>query len=724
MAQQSDIQKEQSEILKLPPLREDLQIEAGLPDDSGTPTWTIYDPPAHKYYRIDWTAFECLARFRNSQNAEELIRRVNEETTLNIDESVVKDLINFLSSHQLLRVNTPEAVGRFGALRRAKNSSAWKKALHGYLFFTVPLFHPQNFLESALPLVRPLLGQRFVMIMLIMLAAGLYLTAKRFDEFIGTFSAYFNLEGVLLVIITTIFVKALHELGHAFVATKHGVKVPVIGAAFIVMCPVLYTETTGAWQLSDRRKRVQIAAAGIMTEIALAAIALWAWHIFPEGPGRSMAFFVAFVSLAGSLLVNLNPLMKFDGYYLLSDALGIENLQDRACAFAKWRLRRLLWGWRDEAPEELPLKRERFFQLFGFALWIYRFFLFAGIALLLHALFFPPLNVILMSIELGVFIGLPVWKEIRVWWKERHKMRRSLPAALTISAAVLLMLAFVLPVQGHVTVPAVMHNTPYAYIFPPVSGKIEALNIHPGKHVEKGEVLAVLISRKLEQQLSVKKLEFKKMTDTRRRVQASRSLSLELRTLDEKIDALHQKIEGLKSQKERLVLKAPFSGIAVDLLSDLHKGRYINEKQRIATLIRKESKAFAGYIDEQNRERLPPGSTGIFYPDISLLGLVKVKVSKIEENNTGTLAWPELATSYGGPLAIDTSSDNKTGNQSLVPRKSLYLVKVEPVPDENNQIRMPENMVRGVIKLEAQKQSPLLMFLKRLVSVFIREISF
>jgi len=158
---------------------------------------------------------------------------------------------------------------------------------------------------------------------------GLFFTARQWDQFTTTFMHFFTLEGFIFYAITLTLIKALHELGHAYTARHFGVRVPIIGVAFLVMFPILYTDTTDAWRLTDKRKRLLIDSGGIIVELSIAAISLFLWSFLPDGPARSAAFFAATTSWVLSLMVNLNPCMRFDGYYLLGDLFGIQNMQAR-----------------------------------------------------------------------------------------------------------------------------------------------------------------------------------------------------------------------------------------------------------------------------------------------------------------------------------------------------------------------------------------------------------
>src|SRR5690606_11708462 len=124
-----------------------------------------------------------------------------------------------------------------------------------------------------------------------------------------------SLEGFLLYGLTLVLVKSAHELGHALVSQRLGCRVASMGVAFLVMFPVLYTDTTDAWKLQSRRDRLRIVTAGVRTELYLALIATFLWGVLPDGSLRSAAFFIATTSWVTSVLVNISPFMRFDGYY-------------------------------------------------------------------------------------------------------------------------------------------------------------------------------------------------------------------------------------------------------------------------------------------------------------------------------------------------------------------------------------------------------------------------
>ena len=706
-----------NENLPLPSLNPMLKLYKGLDKADGTPTWTLHHPVSNKYFQIGWAEFECLARFHRYNDTDSLIEAVNKETTVKIDRDDVKSLIIFLHNNALVAGSDSLAQPP-----EIKKQSLWLKILHHYLFFTLPLFRPQGFLNKSHNYVRPFLSRPFLTFSYGLLIVMLLLTMQRADEFLHTFFQLFSAEGAIMIAVLFMGVKIFHELGHAYTATKYNVPIPHMGVAFIVLYPILYTETTGAWRLESRRARIHIGLAGIATELVIAAYALLLWNILPPGPLQSMAFGVVAISLIGSLLVNLNPLMRFDGYYVLSDALGIENLHSRAIAFARWRLRKLLFNLDDPVPEEgVSEDRQGFLIWLGFAVMIYRFFLFLGIALLVYYMFFQPLGLILMIVELAWFIGLPIWKEVLIWGERSHEIMRRPRAIVNASVLIAILVFTALPVQSTVTIPAVMHAAKHRSVYSPVPAYIKEINFKDGDRFSTGDVLARLESAPLKRDLTLATLQLENLKSIKRREQTDSELYRERRgALEDEIKAAQENLESLKRQEEQLIITAEFDGMIRDLSPEIHPGRNVNPGQLLFQTVKTDEIKVTGYLNEDQLARVKKGNTGVFHPDYSLTQGQNVKISEISDVNVQTLDWKELSSVYSGPIASEFFSENQ-GAQGIFPRQSLYKVEFTTAQSAEKTIKKQWLIEKGQVKLEAEHASMAHTFFKRLSGLIVRE---
>lgn len=691
--------------IKLPRLAGGIKLSAAGTGADGAPRWRLYHAPAHKYYQLGWSEFECLARFQDCADGQTLKDKVEAETSLKISVEDVLALITFLSQNGLVSgvesqpaEHKPRPVMPF-----------WKKLVHHYLFFTIPLIKPERFLRKTYPYARALLGKTAFVISMIVLALATILTLGRIDEFTHTFFSFFSLEGIILIGVTFFLIKIVHELAHAYTAHKHGVAVPHMGLAFMVMYPVLYTETTQAWRLSSREDRMEIGLAGIRIELMLAAFALLLWNILPAGIPQSLAFGVVAISLIGSLLINLNPLMRFDGYFVFSDYLGIENLHAQGFANARWWIRKTLFGLDDPAPEPNE-KRRRFLSGFGLATLIYRFFLFLGIALLVYHIFFKPLGLIMMVIELLWFIILPVYSELKIWWKRRIDILARPRGKALIMAALILLVFALIPSAAPITAPAMLHHANLRALYAPAPAIIDDILVTNDQHVNEGEPLIRLSSASLRKDLDLSKARLEALISEKRQLQSSPSLAKErLALMDAELSAENDKLDSLTQREKDLLIKAPFSGIVRDLDKRFHKGMTLGTNQLLLHIFNPATPEVSAYITQDDLHRIQSGNPAFFRPSGTWTGRQAMRVKSIESVNSAQIDWPALSSVYGGPLPSETGARDDQGQQIIIPRQSLYKVRLEPGPgsdasgvDHNSATPIA---VAGRISIKGQSES-------------------
>lgn len=694
---------------RLPGLNPFLKLHKSA-DTGGEPSWSLHNPASNAYYKIAWAEFECLARFSRAATAAELKALVEKETALRVELADIHDLARFLVENGLT------ALGERNIPFKDKSEPVWKKLLHSYLYFTIPLFEPEAFLRKTLPFVQPFLSKSFIASMMAVLVVGMLLTLQRADEFVHSFAALFSFDGILLGLLVLAFVKIVHEFAHAYTAVKYGIPVPHMGVALIVLYPVLYTETTGGWQLSSRRERFHIGIAGIAAELCLAAIFLILWNIMPAGSDvQSLCFTVVTISLVGSLLINLNPLMRFDGYYMLGDLLGIENMQQRACAFARWKIRRVLFALSDDPPEYLPAKTEKFLTWFGLALLVYRFFLFVGIAVLVYYLFFKPLGLILMVVELVWFIGLPVWSELKVWFERRADILKMPRARLVagIFAASFILLA--LPLHRTVYIPAVLHAGQYASVFPYTASHIDEISVSEGQSVREGDILLRLSSFELGRKIAVARQKVDKLETIKLRMRTNPALLKEkFSALDMEIETARTALSTLLLQKDNLVVTAPFDGVVRDMSPEIRAGRYVRINDLLLRVVRQDSAQVTGYVDEADLGRIDRKNEAVFIPDATPFKEIPLRISEIASMDADSLPWPELSSLHNGPLASEY--DREQGR--IVPLGSVYDIKLAPVDTISNLSAVQT----GQVRVTGRSGSPLLRFISKLGGLAVREI--
>jgi putative peptide zinc metalloprotease protein len=491
----------------LPPLREEVSIFSGPSTHAGAPTWTLRDPTRNRFYRLGWEEFEILSRW-DSGDVDTLIHRVNAETTLTIEPQDAEDLIQFLLAYDLFSLSGSQATSRLveKAERQRETWAQW--LLHNYLFTRIPLIRPDRFLTSAYPYIRFLYSRTVAIAILIIGVTGIYLIARQWDVFLNTFVDLFSVQGAVWFGATLVCLKVVHELGHAFTAKRYGCRIPQIGVALLVMVPMLYSDVNDAWKLTSRSQRLAIGLAGVTAELCCAAIAACAWGFLPIGPARSVAFLVATSTWVTTLLINLSPFMRYDGYFVLSDWLETPNLHTRSFALARWFMRESLLGLGDSPPEYQPAARRRFMIAFAYLTWIYRFSLFIGIALIVYHFAVKIVGIAMLVTELGFFIVRPIFNEAWVWWKRRMDLRWNRRTVLSLVAVASVLALLFVPWKSGIEAPAVLKSKQHIDVFLPEFGaRIRRVDVAEGAPVEKGAPLLQLASPDLDAKIDEAKSE-------------------------------------------------------------------------------------------------------------------------------------------------------------------------------------------------------------------------
>ncbi len=478
-----------SAAMALPALRPDVEVLAGPTDANGAPTYTIHDPVSGRFLQADWKQGEILQRLQEPTDAAALCAALTTETTFRLTPAMVVAFCQGLQQEGLTcgPRATPERTPKQSLLGR------WQLLFRHLLYCRIPLWRPDAFLAAASPGMQILTVRPVVWLVVLVGVIGSLGTLQQLDAYLATLPAFLTVGGLLAFGATLLAVKAGHELAHALTAHGYGCRVRTIGVALILLIPVAYSDVTDSWRLPDRRRRIAIALAGVGFELALAGIALFVWWLSPPGIVRSVAFVLSSVTLITTLLVNLNPLMRFDGYYALSDWLGIDNLQARAAGFLRQGFRRGVVGLALPAAERSsPVRLRRMLGLYAGCAWLYRLALFAGITWLLYHWGAKVVGIGLGVTALATFFVGPVVREVRTTWQLRRRFRPGWRQGVLWLALVGAVLWVALPWPRRAAAPAVTFAAQEQTLYAPHAGELTAIAVRRGEAVAAGAPICVI----------------------------------------------------------------------------------------------------------------------------------------------------------------------------------------------------------------------------------------
>lgn len=698
---------------RLPSLRQDLRLYTASPDEDGAPRWQLHDPLTGRYFYFSDTAFHLFRHWQAGLLQSQFVEVIQQKVQhLSVTTEDIKGFIRFLHQNHLTRAETYSASQELLQRYLATRKSWFSWLLHNYLFIKLPLFRPDAFLDRIFPQLQWIFKPWIAGLCLALGALGLLLVLRQWSDFITSFEYFFSWQGLAAYGVALVLVKSAHELGHAMVAKRYQCRVSSMGIAFLVLFPILYTDTTDAWKLRSKYQRLNIVTAGVRVELYIAMVATFFWVLLPDGGLRSALFFVATTSWVSSLLINISPFMRFDGYYALSDLTGVENLQPRAFSVGRWYLRRQLFGFDDPPPEPLNPRKKLFFISYAWGTWIYRFFLFLGIALLVYHFAFKVLGILLFIVEILWFVLLPVGREIKVWWNMKQKINWNPASIRTLIILTCLLAVLIIPWQQSISLPAVIKTSQYTTLYAPEAGEVYHFNIQLGDSVKQGDLLIALTSPVLEHDIVKSQLNIDQLYERLRRTTSSQDDREAIQILQQALVREQGNLASLLHRRERLMIRAPFSGKITDMYS-MKVGDTFSNTTPLLSLIDSTQVEVHGFISANDMQGLKIAATGTFTSNSGYKFKMLFNQVKQLPFTHQSLPFPELASTYGGRIAT------RIQNDQLIPEAAYYEVILTP----EEPLELTQRMA-GVIIMEG-KPTPLLeKFLKRIYALLIRESSF
>ncbi len=658
-------------LSSLPALREDLSLLDGPRDKSGHPTWNIYDAARHQYFRLGWLEFEMLSRWR-IHSKESLVASIQKQTTLQIQPQKVDSLIEFLDGNDLLERNTVEAAQALTAKAGERARAGQKSLFKRLLFFRLPLLNPEPVLKEIYPWLKGLFHPIFWGGILMLLLLDLILLNDHWTYYRETFWAYLTVDSMVYYALAIAFCKILHEWGHALTAWHFGARVPQIGVAFMVLWPILYTDTTGAWAFKKRYQRLLVNAAGMITECMLAIIATFLWCLSTTGALKDAFFFISSVAWVMTLLVNLNPFLRFDGYYLLADLFDSPNLQPRSFKYTKWVIAESLFAFGHAPPEYVERGHRRWLVLYALLTWTYRLTVFLGIAWLIYQYLFKAVGLVLLCVTLVQLVVMPLLKEIIFYIKHiretRVRMKNSFVWLCLLGGVMLL----VLPWRPSVTSPAILAAIDEERLFVPHDATLLSQHVKSGQQVTEGQLLFELQSEALA--CDKKRLE-QELAKIRQQIDIQARYSFELGASQASVAdlaKLETELAGLRDTQSRLQVVAPFSGVVLDVNQDLSAGQSLAKDARLATLVKSEQAKLVAYVDESTAKRLVIGAKAVFKSAGKPIYPGRFQVVDIDQTQTTSLHYPALSDAYGGEIKT-----HRQGDIPLQPVQPVYRILLQ-----------------------------------------------
>jgi putative peptide zinc metalloprotease protein len=520
-----------------------------------------------------------------------------------------------------------------------------------------PLFDPERLLERALPWYRPLFGPVGALIWLAVVGWGAVAAAQHWNMLTQDLSSrVLAPENLLLLGLVFPLLKALHEFGHACAVKAWGGEVHEMGIMLLVLMPIPYVDASAANAFPEKWRRVVVGAAGMIVELFIASLALALWLEMQPGALRAVLFNVMLIAGVSTVLFNANPLLRFDGYYILSDLLEIPNLRQRSQQYLAALFERRLFGI-DAPPADVADLRERaWLACFGIASFLYRVFITLAIAAFIATQYFI-LGVLLAIWAVVAGVALPIVALMK-YLAFSPRLRRSRLRAAASSAVLALALAvllFMVPVPSWTNAQGVVWDAEQSSVRGGAEGFVARVIATPGTRVKRGEPLLEAVDPLLPPRL--KGLEARKEElEARYSAEKIDSLVRAQMTL-ETLKAVDAELQRARERAHDLVLRSPSDGLfALPAAQDL-PGRFIKQGELVGYVI-PEGRATARVVVQQQAVDLVRGKTGRVTAQLAERRGETVAARILREVPRASDRLPSMALSHagGGDIALDPSA--------------------------------------------------------------------
>jgi putative peptide zinc metalloprotease protein len=564
----------------------------------------VEDPFNNQFFRLQPPAYSFVARLRPHRTVQQVW-----EECLALDpnqapgQEEVLRLISQLYFANLLQYEAPTDSAQLFERQRRRRERETRSRWLNIMFLRIPLFDPDRFIDRLLPHTRWLFGPVGLILWLLVVGAGVKVVVENFAELRQQSQGVLAPGNLFLLYLGLVIIKSLHEFGHAFLCKRFGGQVHVMGVMMLIFTPTPYMDATSSWGFRSRWQRMLVGAAGMIVEVFVATIAVFIWANTGPGTLHNLAYNMIFVASVSTILFNGNPLLRYDGYYMLSDFLGIPNLYQRATQQLKFWMDRYLFGLKKADTPARSRREAAWLTAYGILSFIYRIVVFGGI-LLFVADRFLLLGIIMAVVCLISWVIVPLGRFIHYLATSPQLERQRLRAGLVSAGTVLGLLGFLefVPFPYHFRAPGIVEAREKGEVVNESPGIVETVLATPGSWVTNGQPLLRLSNHELDLQLVGAQARVEETQAMWRRSMQTNVANL--KPIDQRLESVQKQLQQVRENQATLVVRAQKNGIwAAPEMKDF-LGRWLTRGTDLGVVLNPASFEFTATVPQTDVNRL------------------------------------------------------------------------------------------------------------------------
>lgn len=621
----------------------------------------IEDPVRNKFYSVGHKEYRFLSSLNGVATVEDIVTSWNGDEP--IDNRAAVKICQWALQSNLIVGDELDATARV-----EKQSEAIQRqqlmAKFNPISIKFKLFNPNRILSRLTPRCSWFFTKTFFTAWCITGVWGASCAFENWERLtnssVGILS---DLRWIWLLIVWAVL-KVVHEAAHGVACKKYGGEVNEAGVLLLLFTPMAYVNVTTSWRFSNRWHRIVVAAAGMYIELFISFVALIVWASVSDGIISDICYNIFFMSSVTTLLFNANPLMRFDGYYILADTLNVTNLYTKGTKLFGDRLRSLFFGV-PTTPNICPQSEYRTVAIYGVMAFFWKITISVGLIIGASVLFYG-LGKILGIIGAVLFFGLPIWNQLKQLYGPNAAVRPSSRRVAVSSAVVALgvfSLFFILKAPATKSAPAIVMFKDEVLIRAESEGFIEEIAVADGESVNKGQTLIVLRNPQIH--LEIEKLQHEaKAAEIQARVHQQSGELAYAQAEREKIDGIAKQLFEKNEQASALIVKAPFDGFVFHRNLDSKLGSFAKLGDTLVSMAEKRTKEVVVAIEQRDWESFKGKTSKSMRVAIKSIPVFESKINRIDGRASDSPKHPSLCANAGGPLAIKTATGDQENNES------------------------------------------------------------
>jgi putative peptide zinc metalloprotease protein len=630
--------------------------------------WVVLDNAFNnQFFRLRPEAWEFVGRLRANRTVEEAwqecVRKFPD--TAPGQETLVQLLGQLYQANLLLYDQAADTTNLFERFRKTRQRETRMRLLN-VMFARFPLLDPDRLLNAATPYLRWLISPLGTVLWLLVVGWAGSLAVEHADQLRLQSEAALSPANLPLLYLGLVLIKTLHEFGHAAACKRFGGEVHVMGVMLMVFTPVPYMDATSAWGFRSRWHRLLVGAAGMIAEVFVAALATFVWVKTGPGAVHSLAYNMMLVASVSTVLFNLNPLLRYDGYYMLVDLLGLPNLSQNSNQHLIHLAERKLFGVKQSESPATNRSERIWFTSYGIAANIYRILVFSAMVLLVADQYLL-LGVIMAVACLIAWLVVPLVKLIN-YLVTSPRLERCRPRAMAVCAgfaAVGVAFLTLVPLPYHFRAPGVLEANQWSQVVTEAPGQLTAVLATPGSPVKAGQPLFRLTSRELELERHLARTA---VTEVETRIrQAMDKEPASLRPLQAKLESNRKRLARVDADLAALTVRARHDGIWISPQAAQMLGRHTPRGAAIGMVVNPAGFEFSATVLQEDVNRLftrPfPGAEARLHGQAGrMLNIGQLRVVPAEQS-----ALPSAALGWGGGGEVPVAADDPQGRRAAEP---------------------------------------------------------